>query len=190
MKKPNARRNIPMKINQFISAFVCIVLMALLICIVYARATWEGREPPSPAPTVSTEETAEPEQSEAPEPSEAPVYYVMYFTEDDVAAMAKMLWGEARGCTRDNQIKCAWIVCNRVDDERFPDTIQSVLEQPSQFHGYDPTYPVTDELYNVAFDVLTRWSYEKQGIPVRRELPNTYLWFTGDGEQNHFREEW
>ena len=180
-----------MKINQFISAFVCIVLMALLICIVYARATWEGRESPSPAPTVSTEALAEPEQpepSEAPEPSEEPVYYEMYFTEEDVAAVAKMLWGEARGCTRDNQIKCAWVVCNRVDDERFPDTIQGVLEQPSQFHGYDPSYPVTSELYDVAFDVLTRWSYEKQGIPVRRELPESFLWFTGNGVENIFRE--
>ena len=79
-----------MKLNQFITAFVCIVLMALLICIVYARATWEGRELPSPAPTVSAEEPTEPEQSEDPEPSEAPAYYVMYFTEDDVAAMAIM----------------------------------------------------------------------------------------------------
>ena len=179
-----------MKLNQFITAVVCVVLLALLICIVYARATWEGVELPSPAPTVTAEETVKPEQTEAPEPSDTPVYYEMYFTEEDVAAVAKMLWGEARGCTRDNQIKCAWVVVNRVDDERFPDTIQGVLEQPSQFHGYDPTYPVTDELYNVAFDVLTRWSYEKQGIPVRRELANTYLWFTGDGEQNHFREEW
>ena len=181
-----------MKLNQFITAVVCVVLLVLLICIVYARATWEGKELPSPAPTqtMPVEETAEPEQSEAPEPSEAPVYYEMYFTEDDVVAMAKMLWGEARGCTRDNQIKCAWVVVNRVDDERFPDTIQGVLEQPNQFHGYVPSYPVTDELYDVAFDVLTRWSYEKQGIPVRRELPNTYLWFTGDGEQNHFREAW
>ena len=177
-----------MKLNQFITAFTLIVLLALLICIVYARATWEGGELPSPAPTVTAEETTEPEQSEAPEPSETPVYYEMYFTEDDVAAMAKMLWGEARGCTRDNQIKCAWIVCNRVDDERFPDTIQGVLEQPSQFHGYDPTFPVTDELYDVAFDVLTRWSYEKQGIPVRRELPSSFLWFTGNGVENIFRE--
>ena len=179
-----------MKLNQFITAFTLIVLLALLICIVYARATWEGGALPSPAPTVTAEKPSEPEQSEAPEPSETPVYYEMYFTEDDVNAVAKLLWGEARGCIRDNQIKCAWIVCNRVDDERFPDTIQGVLEQPHQFHGYDPTYPVTDELYSIAFDVLTRWSYEKQGIPVRRELPNTYLWFTGDGEQNHFREEW
>ena len=179
-----------MKLNQFITAFTLIVLLALLICIVYARATWEDKETPATSQTMPVEEPADPEPSEAPEPTEEPIYYVMYFTEDDVAEVAKMLWGEARGCTRDNQIKCAWVVCNRVDDERFPDTIQGVLSQPSQFHGYDPTYPVTSELYDVAFDVLTRWSYEKQGIPVRRELPNTYLWFTGDGEQNYFREEW
>ena len=177
-----------MKLNQFITAFTFIVLLALLVCIIYARATWEGDALPSPAPTVTAEETAEPEQTEAPEPSETPVYYEMYFTEEDVAAVAKMLWGEARGCTQDNQIKCAWVVVNRVDDERFPDTIQGVLSQPHQFHGYDPTYPVTSELYNVAFDVLTRWSYEKQGIPVRRELASSFLWFTGDGVTNYFRE--
>ena len=177
-----------MKFREFITAFFFTILLALLLCIVYARATWE--EQPSPAQAVSAEAPSEPEQSEAPVQTEAPIYYEMYFTEDDVAAVAKMLWGEARGCTRDNQIKCVWVVLNRVDDERFPDTIQGVLSQPHQFHGYDPTYPVTDELYNIAFDVLTRWSYEKQGIPVRRELPNTYLWFTGDGVQNHFREEY
>ena len=177
-----------MKFREFIIAFTFIILLALLLCIVYARATWEGEAPYSPAPAATAEETAEPEQTEAPEPSEPPVYYEMYFTEDDVAAVAKMLWGEARGCTRDNQIKCAWVVCNRVDDDRFPDTIQEVLEQPSQFHGYDPTYPVTSELYDVAFDVLTRWSYEKQGIPVRRELASSFLWFTGNGVENIFRE--
>ena len=176
-----------MKFREFITAFIFIVLLVLLLCIVYARATWE--EQPVSAPTV-TVEAVEPEQPEAPEQTEPPVYYEMYFTEDDVAAMAKMLWGEARGCTRDNQIKCAWIVCNRVDDERFPDTIQGVLSQPHQFHGYDPTYPVTSELYNVAFDVLTRWSYEKQGVPVRRELASSFLWFTGNGVENIFREEY
>ena len=177
-----------MKFREFITAFTLIVLLALLLCIVYARATWD--EQPVTAPTVTAEETVEPEQSEAPEPSEPPIYYEMYFAEDDVAAVAKMLWGEARGCTRDNQIKCAWVVVNRVDDERFPDTIQDVLSQPHQFHGYDPTYPVTSELYDVAFDVLTRWSYEKQDIPVRRELPKSFLWFTGNGVENIFREEY
>ena len=174
-----------MKFREFIVAFTFVILLALLLCIVYARATWE--EQPVTAPTVR-EVTVEPEQPEAPEQTEAPVYYEMYFTEDDVAEIAKMLWGEARGCTRDNQVMCAWVVVNRVDDDRFPDTIQGVLSQPHQFHGYDPTYPVTDELYNVAFDVLTRWSYEKQGIPVHRELAQSFLWFTGNGQENIFRE--
>ena len=173
-----------MKFREFITAFTFIILLGLLLCIVYARATWEQ---PATAPTAPVEAN-KPEQTEAQGPSETPVYYEMYFTEEDVAAVAKMLWGEARGCTRDNQIKCAWIVCNRVDDERFPDTIQEVLGQPSQFHGYDPSYPVTDELYSVAFDVLTRWSYEKQGVPVRRELAQSFLWFTGNGRENIFRE--
>ena len=175
-----------MKFREFITAFIFIILLALLLCIVYARATWD--EQPVIAPMVSAEEPTEPEQSESPEPSEAPVYYEMYFTEDDVTEVAKMLWGEARGCTRDNQIKCAWVVVNRVDDDRFPDTIQGVLSQPHQFHGYSESFPVTDELYSVAFDVLTRWSYEKQGAPVRRELPSSFLWFTGNGRENIFRE--
>ena len=114
----------------------------------------------------------------------------MYFSEDDVIAVAKMLWGEARGCTRDNQAMAVWCVLNRVDDSRFPDTIQGVLSQPSQFYGYSPDFPVWDELKEVALDVLTRWSLEKQGVTVERELPNTYLWFTGYNGSNHFREEY
>ena len=114
--------------------------------------------------------------------------YEIYFTDADIIACAKLLWGEARGCTKDNQAKCVWVVCNRVDDPRFPDTITGVITQPSQFHGYDPSYPVSDELYTVALDVLTRWSMEKQGAEIVRELPSTYLYFTGDGMQNRFRE--
>ena len=122
-----------------------------------------------------------------PEPSAEPEYE-MYFSEDDVIAVAKMLWGEARGCTRDNQAMAVWCVCNRVDDPRFPDTILGVVAQPQQFHGYSPDFPVTDELYAVALDVLTRWGMEKQGAAVVRELPGTYLYFTGDGVRNWFRE--
>ena len=116
--------------------------------------------------------------------------YEMYFTDADVTALAQMLYGEARGCTVDNQMKCVWCVLNRVDDSRFPDTIQGVLSQPSQFHGYSPDFPVWDELKDVALDVLTRWSLEKQGVTVERELPNTYCWFTGFNGSNHFREEY
>ena len=40
----------------------------------------------------------------------------------------------------------------------------------------------------MAEDVLTRWSLEKQGVAVNRELPKSFLYFTGTGKENIFRE--
>ena len=172
-----------MKTRYILITLLCFALIGLLL--IADRFFTEEPEPiPEPERdwgglkvqqmVVESEPSAEPE-------------YEMYFTEDDVIAMAKMLWGEARGCTLDNQQKAVWCVLNRVDDSRFPDTIQGVLSQPSQFHGYSPDFPVWDELKEVARDVLTRWSLEKQGVTVERELPSEYVFFTGDGIQNHFR---
>ena len=164
-------------------AQVCAILLALIVMILLAldkggsKADADGVPPEVDTNGLCVVEVAEPE-------------YEMYFTEADVVAVAKMLWGEARGCALDNQQKAVWCVLNRVDDSRFPDTIQGVLSQPSQFHGYSPDFPVWDELKDVALDVLTRWSLEKQGVTVERELPNTYLWFTGYNGSNHFREEY
>ena len=163
-------------------AQVCAVLLALIVMILLAldggsKADADGVPPEVDTNGLCVVEVAEPE-------------YEMYFTEADVIALAQMLYGEARGCTVDNQMKCVWCVLNRVDDPRFPDTIQGVLSQPSQFHGYSPDFPVWDELKDVALDVLTRWSLEKQGVIVERELPNTYCWFTGFNGSNHFREEY
>ena len=171
-----------MRMRYVLIAALCFALIGILLI-----ADWCLTVEPEPIPEPERDwgglkvqqMVAEAEPSAEPE---------LYFTEDDVVAMAKMLWGEARGCVLDNQQKAVWCVLNRVDDPRFPDTIQGVLSQPSQFFGYSPNFPVTDELYTVALDVLTRWSLEKQGVTVERELPNTYLWFTGDGVQNHFRE--
>ena len=162
-------------------AQVCAVLLALIVMILLAldkggsKADADGVPPEVDTNGLCVVEVAEPK-------------YEMYFTEADVIALAQMLYGEARGCTVDNQMKCVWCVLNRVDDARFPDTIQGVLSQPSQFHGYSPNFPVWDELKEVARDVLTRWSLEKQGVTVERELPDTYCWFTGFNGSNHFRE--
>ena len=162
-------------------AQVCIVILALIMLILLAidggviEANADGVPPEIDTNGLCVVEVKEPE-------------YEMYFTEADVTALAQMLYGEARGCTVNNQMKCVWVVLNRVDDPRFPDTIIGVVSQPGQFYGYSPSFPVWDNLYAVALDVLTRWSMEKQGAHVQRELPSGYLWFTGDGATNHFRE--
>lgn len=110
----------------------------------------------------------------------------------DVEALAKMLYGEARGVDSDTEkAACAWVVLNRVDDPRYPDTVLEVLEAPAQFAGYDPNNPVTEELKALAADVLTRYHEEKQGAgDAGRIIPREYLFFTGDGERNYFTAEW
>ncbi|MDY3078843.1 MAG: cell wall hydrolase [Oscillospiraceae bacterium] len=169
-----------MKPRYVIATLLCFALIALLLLA--DRHFTDEPEPVSP-PERNMSGLKVQQIVALPEPE-----YEIYFTDADIIACAKLLWGEARGCTKDNQAKCVWVVCNRVDDPRFPDTITGVITQPSQFHGYDPSYPVSDELYTVALDVLTRWSMEKQGAEIVRELPSTYLYFTGDGMQNRFRE--
>nr|DAG63032.1 MAG TPA: spore cortex-lytic enzyme [Caudoviricetes sp.] len=163
-----------------IIAQVCAALLALIVMVLLAlgkggnKAGADGVPPEVDTHGLCVVEVAEPE-------------YEMYFTEADVIALAQMLYGEARGCTLLNQQQCVWCVLNRVDDARFPDSIIGVVSQPGQFYGYSADFPVWDNLYAVALDVMQRWAAEKQGAEVARELGSEYLWFTGDGVKNHFR---
>lgn len=112
----------------------------------------------------------------------------------DVEALARMLYGEARGVASTmEKAACVWCVLNRVDDTSglWPDTIIGVLTQANQFSGYSPRNPVTDALYALARDVLIRWIRERSGeTDVGRVLPAEYVYFTGDGERNYFYTAW
>ena len=112
---------------------------------------------------------------------------IMYFNENDIITLAKVLYNECRGIPSDMEKACVgWIACNRVDAE-FGNTIYDVLTAPNQFAYWDNT-PITEELYDLATDVLTRWNNEKNGIEnVGRVLQSDYLWFRGDGKHNYFR---
>ena len=151
--------------------FLCAALIAFLVLIACAL-TDKPEEPQAVAPEINADGLCIVTVVKAPEPE-----YEMYFTEADVVALARMLYGEARGCTVDNQMKCVWCVLNRVDDARCPDSIIGAVSAPGQFYGYSPDFPVLDRLYAVALDVLTRWSLEKQGAEVQRALPSGSLWF-------------
>lgn len=110
---------------------------------------------------------------------------------EEAKYLAKTIWGEARGCSTTEQAAVAWCVLNRVDAEGFSNNIIKVITQPSQFHGYRRSFPVTDELYELAIDVLGRWELEKTGYTdVGRVLPKNYLYFHGDGKHNYFRSEY
>lgn len=109
------------------------------------------------------------------------------YTQEEVEALAQLLYGEALNCTVEGQAGVIWCVLNRVDDPRFPDTILGVITQYNQFFGYRKSNPVLRELTILAEDVLRRYYAEHGGIEdVGRVLPKEYVFFSGDGKANYF----
>ena len=107
---------------SIIITIICAVLMA--IATIYATVTAAESLPEGVPPEVNTEGLCVHE----------PVYK-MYYTDADVVAVAKMLYGESRGCSVSNQQKAVWCVLNRVDSDELPNTIIGVLAQPDEFEG-------------------------------------------------------
>ena len=117
----------------------------------------------------------------------------IFVDETEATYIAKTIWGEARGCSKMEQAAVAWCILNRVDSDLpyIPNSIREVVTQKGQFHGYSKDFPVDDDIYNLAVDVIERWQREKLGEEnVGRVLPKEYLYFYGDGERNHFTIEW
>lgn len=112
--------------------------------------------------------------------------------EADIEILAKVLWGEARGINSTmEKAAVVWCVLNRVDCSNWPDTVSDVVKQLNQFTGYLKKNPATDELKEIAKDVLVRWMREKDGYTdVGRVLPAEYTYFNGNGKHNLFRSEY
>lgn len=88
------------------------------------------------------------------------------------------------------QAGVGWCALNRLDDGGFGDTLAEVLSKPYQFAWCEDA-PVTDHFLWLAQDIVDRWWAEKQGATdVGRTLPSNYLFFEGDGRENHFRTEY
>ena len=114
----------------------------------------------------------------------------------DINALARMLYGEARGVkSTTEKAACVWVVLNRVDDPRWPDTAIEVLSQPWQFGGYSESNPIEDWARTLAADVYDRWQAEKAGADdgkVMRVIPDDYFFWRGsrDGKHNWFRKKY
>lgn len=173
----------PMK-EKAITLICCVLCVAIFATV--------GLEPNS-AGGAELEETPAPLLSIAPtpEPMSSPEAAALPWTYEEVEMLAKTIWAEARGVpSTARQAAVAWCALNRLDVGTFGDTLAEVLSKPYQF-AYDPASPVTDEFLALADDVLHRWYLEQNGVEdVGRTLPEDYLFFEGDGLENHFRKEY
>lgn len=157
-------------------------------------ATAAPTEEPTEKPTV--EPTTEPEATEEPTLPATPKAtlndYRGMVNMLDAQYLAKAIVGEAgvvQSTTR--RAAVAWAILNRVDHKVRGTTVPEVVTAPRQIQGYwDYVDKEVDEYYiNLAIDVLARWAAEKAGeCPefVGRILPSNYIYWYGDGRENHF----
>jgi len=176
------------------------VFVAASIFAAGGLATFDAREAQEAAqrpPEPSVEEIIAPTAIVVPAVSHAPggpsttVQPEPLFTEEDVEALAKVIWAEARGVKSDaEKAAVGWCALNRLDAGTYGETFLEVLTAPHQFASRESS-PVTEELEALSRDVLERWQAERRGeTGVGRTLPADYFFFEGDGERNHFRKQY
>ncbi|NCC85266.1 MAG: hypothetical protein EOM03_14235 [Clostridia bacterium] len=109
----------------------------------------------------------------------------------DVTTLANVAYPEAKGIKSVTEVaNVMWTILNR-GDAGYASDIDGVVNAANQF-AYDPEAPLISQtgidLYWLAEDVITRWTREKMGeTDVGRTLPADYLWYSGDGKHNYFR---
>ena len=175
----------PYNLALAIHAIFCLLLLALALTACrpkqaeepeITRVTVEDFVRPTPCEVV-----ADPEPRED-EPLALPVHPYH-------EVLAKTVYGEARGCSVTEQAAVVWCILNRVDAGYG--TIIDVATAPNQFVGYVESNPVEPDILLLVQDVVVRWELEDTNSgEVGRVLPEDYLWFHGDGVENHFRNSY
>lgn len=179
------------------------LITALVICTAASIAAGTERERPrseaaGPVQTALVVEYEDPRLVDLPEVTAAQAAESteeavdLPYTEAEVAALAKTVYGEALVTHSDMEMAAVvWCVLNRVDSPVYSsDSIMEIVTAPRQFHGYKEGHPVDEHIEALVRDVLNRWVREKSGeSDVGRVLPPEYLYFWGDGLHNHFTTE-
>ena len=167
------------------------VILSLVSCV-----SWNGPEQdyvPSVSPTLPlTDESQSVELVNLDEAEAEPINLnepVAKYTSEEVTLVCQTVYGEARGCSKEEQQLVVWCICNRVDYSGT--SVKQVVTADRQFHGYDPENPVTEEIFENVTEVLEAWSRNEEALVYEPYATTTeYRYFSGDGRHNWYREEW
>lgn len=153
------------KLYTIISSVIGVVLAIAVAVVMVVHAA-----PPTTSPSVTktaSSEIASTESEIIPTPT---------YTEDELFCMAAAIYNEAGGdaCSDDTRRLVGYVILNRVNDARFPNTIREVLEQRCQYGRFWITgvkfadrcslpqeTEAVDRAYRIAKEVL-----ETENIPI------------------------
>lgn len=94
------------------------------------------------------------------------------YSEEDVEALARIVYWEARGESEEGQLAVANVVVNRMNDERWPDTIESVIAQKSQFTPYSSSRYFKVRIPESFHDIARR------ALSGEEAVPDDYVYFS------------
>lgn len=107
----------------------------------------------------------------------------------EIYIMAQAMAGESYADDYEDQVHVGMTICNRVDSPRFPNSIQDVITQPWQIHGYSP-YNVPAQTYiDAATQVVNAWYAMKAGASFEWWDGSSLFW-SASGRHNSFRSEY
>ena len=195
------RRYVPKRIltkstTHHRSKLTRILVSGSAILLLASCASWSGPEQdfaPSVSPTLPlTDELQSVEPVNFDEAEPEPINLnepVAKYTSEEVTLVCQTVYGEARGCSKEEQQLVVWCICNRADYSGT--SVEQVVTADRQFHGYDPENPVTEEIFENVTEVLEAWSRNEEALVYEPYATTTeYRYFYGDGRHNWYREEW
>lgn len=173
-----------------------ILVSGSAILLLASCASWNGPEQdfvPSVSPTLPlTDESLNAETASFNEVESELINLsepVAKYTSEEITLVCQTVYGEARGCSKEEQQLVVWCICNRVDYSGA--SVEQVVTANRQFHGYDPENPVTEDIFENVTEVLEAWSRNEEALVYEPYATTTeYRYFSGDGRHNWYREEW
>ena len=98
--------------------------------------------------------------------------------------IAKVMYGMVRPDHKDSDLRAiVWCILNRVDNNAYPDEVQAVCQQKSQWMGYSDDNPVIAKMYDIALAELKKW----HGDSVR-PMSADYVYLTWSSKEILLRD--
>ena len=95
------------------------------------------------------------------------------YTDEDLWYLSRVIQAESGYCSIEMMQGVGSVVLNRVTDDRFPDTIREVIEQPGQYStlSWLSSQIPTDEVLEVSIDLLENGSKYPADVVWQANFP-------------------